>query len=199
VPFCCPLPAGPPFGLTSTNMAFLLANLHHVDGTPFRRRNEGARSMDRYSLPDPNMPLQHEPHSKSRCLWFVLPLRSEAKPLERASTKNSNSGCITVQYSSPHFQSVKRVCRRLDVETLFQRCLPMVFSLETSSSRYSSSVTIHRIGGTPREKALPLARYFHRSRRFSFRLLLLHFADCLPPRPLFGFSFTLRQWPESPR
>ena len=25
----------------------------------------------------------------------------------------------------------------------------MVFSLETSSSRYSSSVTIHRIGGTP--------------------------------------------------
>jgi len=44
-----------------------------------------------------------------------------------------------------------RVCRRLDVETLFRRCLPMVFSLETSSSRYSSSVTIHRIGGTPCE------------------------------------------------
>jgi len=41
------------------------------------------------------------------------------------------------------------VCRRLDVETLFRRCLPMIFSLETSSSRYSSSVTIHRIGGTP--------------------------------------------------
>jgi len=42
-----------------------------------------------------------------------------------------------------------RVCRRVDVETLFRRCLPMVFSFETSSSRYSSSVTIHRIGGTP--------------------------------------------------
>ena len=47
------------------------------------------------------------------------------------------------------FQPVPRVCRRLDVESLFRRCLPMVFSLETSSSRYSSSVTIHRIGGTP--------------------------------------------------
>ena len=46
------------------------------------------------------------------------------------------------------------VCRRLDVETLFRRCLPMVFSLETSSSRYSSSVTIHRIGGTPRSGSM---------------------------------------------
>jgi len=43
----------------------------------------------------------------------------------------------------------RRACRRLDVETLFRRCLPTVFSLETSSTRYSSSVTIHRIGGTP--------------------------------------------------
>jgi len=41
------------------------------------------------------------------------------------------------------------VFRRLDVKTLFRRCLSMVFSLETSSSRYSSSGTIHRIGGTP--------------------------------------------------
>ncbi len=32
----------------------------------------------------------------------------------------------------------------------------MVFSLETSSSRYSSSVTIHRIGGTPIHNSLQL-------------------------------------------
>jgi len=37
----------------------------------------------------------------------------------------------------------------------------MVFSLETSSSRYSSSVTIHRIGGTPRGAGDKNALSFH--------------------------------------
>ena len=58
-----------------------------------------------------------------------------------------------MKFDSTEWQR-ERVCRRLDVETLFRRCLPMVFSLETSSSRYSSSVTIHRIGGTPARTAV---------------------------------------------
>ena len=62
----------------------------------------------------------------------------------------AGTACASPPHSGPRpLAPSRRVCRRLDVETLFRRCLPMVFSLETSSSRYSSSVTIHRIGGTP--------------------------------------------------
>jgi len=72
----------------------------------------------------------------------------------------------------PALWSDRGVCRRLDVETFFRRCLPMVFSLETSSSRYSSSVTIHRIGGTPgsRRGLRLLQRGAYGRQQFHFRV-----------------------------
>jgi len=80
------------------------------------------------------------------------------KPLTRATAcfpreREIYAAPLLLVKEAPGLDRTKGVCRRLDVESLFRRCLPMVFSLETSSSRYSSGVTIHRIGGTPNQRA----------------------------------------------